>query len=226
MSEKPKILALMGSPRNDSNTEILLDHFLDGARAEGADIVKHRVSDLGLEPCSGCLRCNVLGLCANKKDDWQDFAFSWKEAHGVVLASPVYFHNVTAQTKIVIDRFRSFLHLEMKEDSYEYGPLPYEPKHAALIFVQGQPSSDDYLGAEAGVRFFLEKMCGGTILPTFVGKALGVRAQVDRTEDELGELGEKLGWSEEHPARLVEYYEKLKASAANLGRELARTCMS
>jgi multimeric flavodoxin WrbA len=56
-----------------------------------------------LEPCLACAACFRVGECV-QKDDMQELYRLYEKADGIILGSPVYFHNVSAQAKIVMDR--------------------------------------------------------------------------------------------------------------------------
>ncbi|MBP7056319.1 MAG: flavodoxin family protein [Candidatus Omnitrophica bacterium] len=100
-----KILGISGSPRRRGNTEILLDDALEGARSEGAFTKKLILNELNIKPCQACGGCDDTGRCVIR----DDMDIVYKEAHSadcVILASPLYFGSVSAQTKAVIDRFQ------------------------------------------------------------------------------------------------------------------------
>jgi multimeric flavodoxin WrbA len=98
-----KILALSFSPREQGNTELLLDQVLQGARQHGADIELYRTADKDIRPCDACGVCFKSGECPIQ-DDMQEVYAKMLEADGIVFGSPVYFYNITAQGKAVIDR--------------------------------------------------------------------------------------------------------------------------
>jgi len=98
-----KILALSFSPREQGNTELLLDRVLHGARQHGADTELYRTADKDIRPCDACGGCFKTGECPIQ-DDMQEVYAKMLEADGIVFGSPVYFYNITAQGKAVIDR--------------------------------------------------------------------------------------------------------------------------
>lgn len=98
-----KILGLSFSPRTQGNTEILLGEALRGAQEEGAETELYRVADKDIKPCDGCGSCRKTGEC-HIKDDMQDLYKKLLEADGIIYGTPVYFYNMTAQGKTVIDR--------------------------------------------------------------------------------------------------------------------------
>jgi multimeric flavodoxin WrbA len=98
-----KILGISFSPRVQGNTELLMDKSLAGARSLGAETELYRVADKNIKPCDGCGVCFKTGVCPIK-DDMQEVDAKLLEADGIIFGSPVYFYNITAQGKTVIDR--------------------------------------------------------------------------------------------------------------------------
>ena len=102
-----KIVGINGSPRKKGNTELLLESALFGASAAGARIEKINLGDLEFSPCLSCFDARLDGVC-KLKDDLEKVYKSVYEADGIILASPVYFGSISAQTKMLIDRFQCY----------------------------------------------------------------------------------------------------------------------
>lgn len=98
-----KILGLSFSPRARGNTEILLDAVLSSARRHKAETELYRVAGKTIAPCDGCASCWETGKC-HIEDDMQEVYRKMQEADGIIFGTPVYFYNMTAQGKTVIDR--------------------------------------------------------------------------------------------------------------------------
>lgn len=98
-----KVLAFQGSPRKKGNTEILLAAVAKGIKEEGGEIEIIRLCDLQIQPCTGCGGCDKTGRCV-LEDDMIPLCDKILAAKRVIIASPIYFYNVTAQTKAFIDR--------------------------------------------------------------------------------------------------------------------------
>ncbi len=98
-----KVLGLAGSPRRRGNTERLLDAALEGASEKGAETEKVILDTLNIEPCNSCYYCSRTGQCV-VRDDMDALYRKLQSADAVILASPVYFRGVTAQSKVMIDR--------------------------------------------------------------------------------------------------------------------------
>ena len=103
---KAKVLGFVGSPRKEGNTETLIDEALRGARDEGADTEKIRLSELAIKPCVGCLRCLEAGECI-QKDDFAPLRDEMLASPVWFLGTPVYFFAPSGQLKTFIDRWIS-----------------------------------------------------------------------------------------------------------------------
>lgn len=103
-----KLLGIIGSPRKGGNTEILMKEALKASEQEDAETEMIRLVDFSLKPCDGCRTCFETKKCVIK-DDVEKIFEKMAEADGIIIGSPVYFYNVTAQTKTFIDRV-GYLH--------------------------------------------------------------------------------------------------------------------
>ena len=100
-----KALVIYGSPRKDGNTDILLKEIVRGIKDgnEKINVEEIYLRELCIFPCRECRSCEVYGRCV-VDDDMQKLYPKLENADCIVLGSPIFFYNVTAQTKAVIDR--------------------------------------------------------------------------------------------------------------------------
>ena len=98
-----KLLAMVGSPRLNGNTNYLVDQALEEAAKLRAQTEKLIISQYEVNPCLGHDDCASFDSC-QQKDDMGWILDRFCEADGVLLATPVYYYNVSAQMKIFIDR--------------------------------------------------------------------------------------------------------------------------
>jgi len=103
-----RILGIVCSPRKGGNTEILVRAALEAAREAGGETELILVADMNIAPCDGCGTCLKNGMC-KIKDDMQMIYEQLELAEGVVLGTPVYFMNVSAQAKAIMDRTYAIL---------------------------------------------------------------------------------------------------------------------
>ncbi len=98
----------MGSPRRGGNSDTLAQHFCERAAQHGAEIEQFALSELSYNGCQNHFRCKQdLSHCV-QQDDLTPVLDAISQAQVLVLASPVYFTNVTGILKLAIDRFFSF----------------------------------------------------------------------------------------------------------------------
>jgi multimeric flavodoxin WrbA len=100
------VIAFNGSPRKKGNTRILIDLVLSELEAEN---IETEVIQLGGKPIKGCRACFQCfkrkdGRCAQDDDELNDHVQKMAAADGIILGSPVYFANMTAEMKALIDR--------------------------------------------------------------------------------------------------------------------------
>jgi len=103
-----RILGIVCSPRKGGNTEILVREALEAVREGGGETELILLADMNIAPCDGCEACQENGTC-RIKDDMQMVYQQLELADGVIFGTPVYFANVTAQAKAVIDRTYALL---------------------------------------------------------------------------------------------------------------------
>jgi len=98
-----KLLAIVGSPRLKGNTNYLVEQALKEAEKLGVQTERLVLSQYQVNPCLGHDDCASFDSC-RQKDDAGWILDKFCEADGVILATPVYWYNVSAQMKAFIDR--------------------------------------------------------------------------------------------------------------------------
>jgi len=131
-----KVIGIVGSPRKNGNTDILVQQVLKGASAAGAETKIFYLNELNFQGCQGCGTCKVNGRC-RLQDDMTPMYNEMYVADAVVLGSPVYSWYVTGQTKLILDRCSAFLNPDF---SSRLG----KGKKAALVFSQGDPDRERF----------------------------------------------------------------------------------
>ena len=98
------ILVVSGSPRRNGNTDYVCRVFIEEAEKLGRKTEFVRVADYRIRPCVSCRACLGRGECVIKNDDMSKLYSKLLAADAIVIVSPVYFNNVTAQLKAFMDR--------------------------------------------------------------------------------------------------------------------------
>jgi multimeric flavodoxin WrbA len=102
---KREIIVVVGSPRREGNSSILAEQAALGARDAGANVEIFHLNELKIAPCQACGACqmDIEENCAID-DDMQHLYPKLREADAILIAGPVYWFTVSAQTKLFMDR--------------------------------------------------------------------------------------------------------------------------
>lgn len=102
-----KIVLLQGSPNKKGSTNILAENFTKGAEDAGHRVLRFDITKMNIKPCIGCVACGYEGPCV-QKDDNEKIREAILSADMIVFATPLYYYGMSAQLKIVIDRFCAY----------------------------------------------------------------------------------------------------------------------
>lgn len=153
------ILGINGSPRIGGNADLLLDKALEGAKEKGAKREKVILNNLKIAPCQECEKVRNDGTCI-VEDDFQALYGKVKKCDVLILASPIFFGSLSAQTKIMIDRFQCYWRYKYVL-SAKGGSLPVRQagasggkKPGAFISVEASNREGFFDNAKAIVKNF------------------------------------------------------------------------
>ncbi len=146
-----KIIAFNGSPRRGGNTEVLLFEANKSLQEAGHNVVVFPLNAMSFKPCQDCGGCFATGLCIHS-DDMSKIYDAIREAERIILASPIFFYSLSAQTKKMVDRCQSFWceKYRLKRD-ISAGPLG---RKGLLLLVGGMKKDDGKQGAEVIAKAF------------------------------------------------------------------------
>ncbi len=100
-----RVLILLGSPRKKGNSTLLAAEAAKGAKGAGADVETIYLQGLDIKACTACDACQKKpGSGCVLRDDMQALYPKLKQADALLLASPVYWANMSAQMKTFMDR--------------------------------------------------------------------------------------------------------------------------
>lgn len=101
-----KIVAFNGSPRRNGNTAIMIDHLLKVLEKNNIQTEKIQIGGQAIRGCASCGWCgqNPVMKCVFNDDPLNDWIAKINAADGLIIGSPTYFANMTAETKALIDR--------------------------------------------------------------------------------------------------------------------------
>ncbi len=101
-----KILVLKGSPNINGSSNLLADNFIRGATEAGHEVDVIDAAHADIQPCIGCVHCGYDGPCS-LSDDMDEFRKQILKSDMLVFVTPLYYYGMSAQLKILIDRFCS-----------------------------------------------------------------------------------------------------------------------
>jgi multimeric flavodoxin WrbA len=130
-----KVLILIGSPRKKGSTTVLAAEAERALKEKGVETTTLFLNDLKIRGCQACYWCkkNDVAECA-VKDDMQKIHLLMKESDGIIIAAPIYFGGVTAQTKLWLDRMFPYIGMNLT-------PKMPPGKTVSFIFTQNQPDA-------------------------------------------------------------------------------------
>jgi len=161
------VLGISSSPRQKGFTTLLLNESLAGAISAGAKTDKLILNDLRIVPCQECWQCSDNSSCP-QTDDMRVVYDKVGKADAIIIASPVYFTTVSAQLKLMVDRFNSVWAPRHRNKKIR---LPARVKTGAFICVAGENKAEYFRNSRsvvkaffgtAGIRYSKELFVGGT----------------------------------------------------------------
>ncbi len=116
-----KIMVLSGSPRKNGNTNTVVNWFIGGAKAAGAEVELVNITKLksthhGCIACLGCQKSDKYECVW--KDEVQPVIAKIPSQDVVVFATPTYFFGPSAQLKSLVDRMYSLVKFNSKQGGY------------------------------------------------------------------------------------------------------------
>lgn len=101
-----KVVGINGSPRKNGNTSSMIKAVFNELKKEGIETEMINIALKPLKGCKGCLKCakNLNQRCVFNDDIVNECIAKMAAADGIILGSPTYFTDVTAEMKAFIDR--------------------------------------------------------------------------------------------------------------------------
>ncbi len=149
-----KVLVITGSAHKNGTSAYLAAKFIEGAKEAGHEIVRFDAAYKDVHPCIGCDKCRRTGSCAFQ-DDMNELNPDLLSADAIVFVSPIYYYDINAQIKAVIDRF------------YANDEKLHGNKKAVLMVTMADTTLESAEGAQAsfnGMTNFLGWETAGTVV--------------------------------------------------------------
>ena len=145
-----KVLGIMGSPRMQGNTDLLLDEALKGAESQQAQTEKIIADKLNITACKEYYACLKDGNCVIK-DDMDDIYDKLLAADVIIVASPMFFYTVSAQLMVLISRCQA-----LWARKYVLKNMDIPEKAGAFIAVGATRGEKLFDGAKLTMKYFFQ----------------------------------------------------------------------
>ncbi len=160
------VIGISGTPRKKGNSELLLRYALKPFENNGWKVKTFLLSGLKIKPCNACDTCRETGACIIN-DDMQEIYDAFRWCNAIIISSPVYYLNVSAQLLSLLDR-----HYAVHDEK------PLEGKVGGAIAVGNGTCGGQTLAVNAIFAWMLS--CGIVCVP---GELSAVKAVADKPGD-------------------------------------------
>ncbi len=152
------VLGINGSPRKKSNSGFLLDAFLAEAAKLGSEVALIDVPRRDIRPCMEYTVCEKRGTCPIDDDMAAEGYTLLRRADVVVVATPVFFYNMSAQLKALVDRCQTLWArkyvLKLRDPARHY-------RRGHLLSVGATRGKNLFDAIELSMRYFFDALSAG-----------------------------------------------------------------
>ena len=152
------VLGFQGSPRKKGNTSFLLSSFMQAVEKLGAQTRIIEVTRKNIIPCKEYVVCERKGYCPIDDDVKTEIYPLIRQAEVVVLASPIFFFNMTAQLKAVVDRCQLFWARKYK---LKLADPAKKTKRGFLLAVGASKGKSLFEGLQLTAKYFFDAIDAG-----------------------------------------------------------------
>lgn len=138
-----KVLIISASLRSSSNSDVLAQAFMKGAKEAGNEVAYESLSGKKIDFCIGCMACHKTGTCV-LKDDAVELAEKMKTSDVIVFATPVYFFGMSGKLKTLLDRTNPLF-------SY-----PYDFREIYVLCTAAENEEATAAGTVDGIRGWID----------------------------------------------------------------------
>ncbi|MCL2116145.1 MAG: flavodoxin family protein [Methanobrevibacter sp.] len=172
-----KIVGFSGSPRKNGSTNALIKRILKKAEENDHDTSVHYLNDFNINPCQACNFCSENEGC-DLDDDVNDLHKVLDNADYVIIGSPIYYGEVSAQTKLFTDRFFSIFNSKTKS---------LKGKKAILIYTQENPDPKTYEDYTKHEKKYLYEFMDFDVVNILIAAGLSSKDDLFEKEEILNE---------------------------------------
>ncbi len=181
------IIVFSGSPRKRGNTDLLADAFVAGATSQRANVEKIRLIELKYSPCIECGGCDETGKCI-LKDDLTEIYPKIESADVVVLASPMFFYNITANSQALVERSQAFW---VRQYVLKQGEIGGKRRQGIFLSAGATKGKLLFDGSLRVMRYFFDAI-GGDLAAALLIRGAEKKGEIKEIPGAL-ETAERLG---------------------------------
>ena len=152
------ILGFQGSPRKKGNTQFLLSHFMKAAEKLGAQTHIVEVTQKNIVACKELIVCEKKGFCPLDDDMKHEIYPLIRQAEVVVVGTPIFFYNMTAQLKAVVDRCQTFW---ARKYVFKLKDPAQKMRRGFLLSVAATKGKNLFEGLELTTKYFFDAIDAG-----------------------------------------------------------------
>ena len=152
------VLGFQGSPRKKGNTSFLLKNFMQAVEKLGAQTRIIEVTQKNIIPCKEYVVCERKGYCPIDDDVKTEIYPLIRQAEVVVLATPIFFFNMSAQLKALVDRCQLFWARKYK---LKLTDPAKKTKRGFLLAVGASKGKSLFEGLQLTAKYFFDAIDAG-----------------------------------------------------------------
>ena len=183
-----KVIAINGSARKDGNCAILVRHAFEPLQIAGIKTEMMQLAGEKIRGCTACYQCwqRKDGRCAIRDDIVNDCIEQMQLSQGVLLASPTYFADITAEMKALIDRAGMV--------SRANGHMLRRKAGAAIVSVRRGGAMHAFHSINGFFLISQRVVPGSTYWNMGIGREIGDVEQDGEGLETMRVLGENMAW--------------------------------
>ena len=169
-----KVLVISTSLRAKSNSDILTEKLIEGAKASGHDVEYISLKGKNIGFCIGCLACQNTQQCVIK-DDASKIAQKVKNADTLVFATPIYYYEMSGQMKTLLDRLNPLY------------PSDYKFRNVYMLSVAAEDEEFVPKKAESGLQGWVDCFEKAEFSGSLFCGGIGDMGEASKKTEELNE---------------------------------------
>lgn len=181
-----KVVGINGSARRDGNIALIMNMVFDELHKFGIETDLIQLAGSVIQPCKGCFACRGKGNCIFKNDQFTEIFEKMARADGILLGSPVYSADVSANMKAFLERAGVVAATNSELLKHKVGAA------VAAVRRGGGMTAVDTMN-----HFFLNKevfVVGSTYWNMVYGRDIGDVLSDDEGIKNMHNLGQNMAW--------------------------------